>query len=108
CPGDAGEGGLRAAAAVRVGGDGPKRYEPVIRFDAGQNKYVAAPIDFGPSEDQIVLVLFATGLRYRSSGAAVSATIGDVSAQVLYAGAQGDFSGLDQVNLLMPRTLIGR
>jgi len=105
---DASGGGLPAAAAVRVRGDGAQIYEPVIRFDAGQNKYVAAPIDFGPSEDQIVLVLFATGLRYRSSGAAVSATIGDVSAQVLYAGAQGDFSGLDQVNLLMPRTLIGR
>jgi len=54
------------------------------------------------------LVLFATGLRYRSSVAAVSGTIGDVSAQVLYAGAQGGFSGLDQVNLLIPRSLAGR
>ena len=105
---DASGGGLPAAAAVRVRGDGAQIYEPVVRFDAGQNKFVAVPIDFGPSADQIVLVLFATGLRFRSSVAAVSATIGDVSAQVLYAGAQGGFSGLDQVNLLIPRSLAGR
>jgi uncharacterized protein (TIGR03437 family) len=36
------------------------------------------------------------------------AAIGGVNALVGYAGAQGDFAGLDQVNLLVPRSLIGR
>ena len=105
---DASGRGLPAAVALRIRADGSQRYEPVIRFDATQNKFAAAPIDLGPSTDQVVLVLFATGLRFRSSGAAVSGSIGGANAQALYAGPQGAFSGLDQVNLLLPRSLAGR
>lgn len=38
----------------------------------------------------------------------VSARIGDVEAPALFVGAQGDFVGLDQINLKIPRSLIGR
>jgi uncharacterized protein (TIGR03437 family) len=38
----------------------------------------------------------------------VTATIGGTSATVSYAGAQGSLTGLDQVNVLIPRSLIGR
>jgi uncharacterized protein (TIGR03437 family) len=38
----------------------------------------------------------------------VTALIGGVRAEVLYAGAQGTIDGLDQVNLKIPRSLIGR
>jgi uncharacterized protein (TIGR03437 family) len=34
--------------------------------------------------------------------------LGGVDAQVSYAGAQGSLVGLDQVNALIPRSLIGR
>lgn len=38
----------------------------------------------------------------------VSLKIGGVKAEVLYAGPQGSFVGLDQLNALLPRSLAGR
>jgi len=100
--------GVAAALALRVKADGSQIYEPVIRFDATQNKFVSAPIDLGPETDQVFLILFGTGTRFRSSLSNVSARIGGVDAPVSFVGAQGDFVGLDQINLQMPRSLIGR
>jgi uncharacterized protein (TIGR03437 family) len=34
--------------------------------------------------------------------------MGGVDAQVVYAGAQGDYAGLDQLNVRIPRELAGR
>jgi uncharacterized protein (TIGR03437 family) len=100
--------GVAAATALRVRADGTQAFEPVARFDAAQNRFVAAPIDLGPESDQVFLILFGTGFRQRSSLSATSLSIGGVNVEVLYAGAQGDFVGLDQVNARLPRSLIGR
>ncbi len=54
----------------------------------------------------MVLLLFGTGFRGRSG--AVRATIGGENAEVLFAGPQGDFVGLDQINVRLPRSLSGR
>ncbi len=105
---DASGRGLPAATVLRARADGTQQYEPIGRFDAAQNRFVAVPIDLGPSTDQVYLILYATGLRLNSSLSAVSAKTGGLDAQVFYAGAQGGFSGLDQVNLLLPRSLAGR
>jgi len=99
--------GLPAALIYRVGADRSVRYEPVARFDSGQGRFVAVPIDLGPIDDQVFLILYATGVRFRSSLAAVSARVGGVETQVIYAGDQGSFTGLDQINLLLPQTLAG-
>ena len=53
-------------------------------------------------------MLFGTGWRLRSSLANVTARIGGVAAEVFYAGQQGDFVGLDQANIILPRILAGR
>jgi len=58
--------------------------------------------------DRVFLVLFATGARHRASLGAVSVKIGGVNADALYAGPQGSFAGLDQLNVLLPRSLAGR
>jgi|GEM_PF-6598484 len=100
--------GLPAAVALRVRADGSQQFEPVARFDVAQNKFIAAPIDLGDSSDQVFLILFGTGLRFRSALTAVTAQVGGESAEVLYAGAQGAFAGLDQVNVRLPRSLVGR
>jgi len=69
---------------------------------------VSVPINLGAATDQVFLVLFGTGIRFRSDLAAVTAKVGGVDAQVTFAGRQGTFQGLDQVNVRLPRSLIGR
>src|SRR5262249_55237403 len=99
---------VAAALALRVKADGTRSFEPVAQFDIAQNKFVAVPINLGPETDQVFLILFATGVRHRSSLSAVVVTLGGENAQVTFAGAQDIFVGLDQVNVLIPRILIGR
>jgi hypothetical protein len=99
--------GIAAALALRVKADGSQIFEAVTRFDPNQNKVVAVPIDLGEATDQVFLLLFGTGWRSRSDLSAVTVSIGGVNAQVSYAGQQGGFVGLDQLNALIPRALIG-
>lgn len=100
--------GLAAAQVLRVKADGSIRYEPVAEFDRISGKFNPVPIDFGADGDQLFLILYGTGFRHRSSLAAVTATIGGVNVEVLYAGAQGRLEGLDQANLRLPSSLAGR
>ena len=100
--------GVAAALAWRLSAGGGQSFEPIAAFDPGAGRYLPLPVDLGPEADQVFLVLFGTGLRARSSLAAVSARIGGAEAQVTYAGPQGDFLGLDQVNVRLPRGLAGR
>ena len=65
------------------------------------------PMDLGASSDILVLELYGTGIRGRTSMANVVAQIGGVPAAVAYAGSQPQFPGLDQVNLYVPRSLAG-
>jgi uncharacterized protein (TIGR03437 family) len=57
---------------------------------------------------KVFLLLFGTGFRFNTGLAAVSARIGGLNAEVLFAGAQGDLAGLDQSNIRIPRSLGGR
>ncbi len=93
--------GVAAASVVRVRQDGSQTFEPAYRFE--MDSPVPVPIDLGPETDRVFLILFGTSIRHRSTLAAVSAKIAGVSAAVDFAGAQGSFAGLDQVNLLIPR-----
>lgn len=99
--------GVAAAAVLRVRADGSAVYEPVARFDQMAQRFVAAPINLGAESDQVFLILFGTGLRQRPDLAAVSARLGTTNAEVVFAGAQGELVGLDQVNVRLPRTLAG-
>lgn len=101
--------GVAAALALRVRANGTYVYEPVVQFDATQQRYIPLPIDLGPPADQVYLIVFGTGLRFRNSLSAVTATLGGTNLEVLYAGQQGEFVGLDQVNIgPIPRSLAGR
>lgn len=105
---DASGTGYPAATVLRIKGDGSQSYEPVAEFNAAQNRFVARPIDLGPPTDQVFLILFGTGIRNRSALSTVNARIGGENAEVLFAGSQDGFVGLDQVNLRLPRALAGR
>jgi uncharacterized protein (TIGR03437 family) len=100
--------GVAAAVALRVKANGEQTFEPVARLDQATSRFVTTPIDLGPDTDQVFLVLFGTGTRFRSSLAASSATIGGANAEVLFVGSAGGFVGLDQSNIRLSRSLIGR
>jgi uncharacterized protein (TIGR03437 family) len=100
--------GVASAVALRVGPNGSQQFEPVAQFDQSQNQFVPRPLDLGLGRDKLYLVLFGTGLRHRPSATPAVVRIGGVEADAIYAGAQGGFVGLDQVNVLVPQTLAGR
>lgn len=100
--------GVPAATLLRVRPNGQLAYEPVAVFDSAQNKFVPRPLTLGPASEQDFLILFGTGVRNHSPLANIIATLGGESASVLYAGPQGDFVGLDQINVALPRSLAGR
>jgi uncharacterized protein (TIGR03437 family) len=100
--------GVAAAVVLRVKADGTQSFEPAVRFNSTTSRFEAAPIDLGAATDQVFLIPFGAGFRNRSSLSAVTATIGGTAATVAFAGAQGTLTGLDQANILIPRSLAGR
>ncbi|MGH9850348.1 MAG: hypothetical protein ACREBD_10965, partial [Blastocatellia bacterium] len=104
--------GVAAAVALRVKADGAQSFEPVARFDSAQNRFVAIPIDLGPdlgsASDQVFLILYGTGVRFRSSLTAVAASVGGVNLPAEYAGLTPGLPGLDQINVRLTRNLVGR
>ena len=81
--------------------------DPVPVFHCDAAGCASDPIDLDTASN-VFLELFGTGIRGRTSLANVSATIGGISVKVLFADAQGQFPGLDQVNLALPLTLQGK
>jgi len=100
--------GIVIGQALRYRGNSPFPAEALAEWDTSRNHFVARPIDLGPDGDQVFLVLYGTGLRFCSSLQTAKAKIGGVDAEVKFVGAQGDFAGLDQVNIQLPRGLRGR
>ncbi len=95
---------LAAANVVRVMAGVAQPIEPVYDVDALHN-IVARPIDLGPDTEQVYLTLYATGIRNAQD---VTATIAGRSVPVIYAGPQGTYDGLDQINAgPIPRSLAG-
>lgn len=104
---DASRQGVVAAVVQRVKADGSSSYEDAYFFDA-QKKPVAKPIDLGSEREQVYLLLFGSNLRLRAALTDVVVNIGSVPAEVSYAGKQDFFEGVDQINVRLPRSLIGR
>jgi uncharacterized protein (TIGR03437 family) len=100
--------GVPAANAIKLRANGEQVFLPVVQFDAQQNRFIPAPLELGAADERLFLVLFGTGLRFRSALDKVTAKIGGVDAPVFFAGAQGQFDGLDQINLEIPKALAGR
>ncbi len=101
--------GYPAANVQHVNANNQSTFDNVARFDSTAGRAVAIPIILnadGKSQD--FLILYGTGWRKRNPQSVVTATIGGIAVEVLYAGAQGTFVGLDQINLRLPTTLKGK
>lgn len=100
--------GPPSAVLTTVNPDGVRADVLVFAPNASTGKFGLVPLNLGPPGTQAVLTIYTTGFRGRTSLAGVTARIGDVPCDVLYAGAQGQFPGLDQVNITVPSTLADR
>ena len=87
------------AQAIAMHADGTQSVQPIGA------RAVDLPLDLGAPSDVVVLQFYASGLR---DAGEVRVQIGGEEAAVLYAGAAGRFSGLDQVSVQVPRSLAGR
>ena len=94
------EQGLAAAYVTRVASGNAVTYEPVATMENGF--YAPVPIDV--TSGSAYLSLFGTGFR---NAKIFGARVNSDSVQVVYAGPQPSFAGLDQVNLLLPASLAG-
>ncbi len=100
---DASGSGVGAALALRVAENDDRTEERV--FNPADKQPV--PLSLGPEGEQVFLLLFGTGIRGFEQQ--VTATVGDLEIGLLGAVAQGEFAGLDQVNIgPLPRSLAGR
>ena len=95
--------GVAAAFFLRVAAGGTRTQDLIFN----PNTRSSVPIDLGPEGDQVFLLLFGTGVRGFTQ--AITATVGDENVPVLGAVPQGQFVGLDQINIgPLPRSLVGR
>ena len=88
---------------MRVAADSSRTQDLIFDLFTG----ASVPIDLGPEGEQVFLLLYGTGVRGFTSE--VTTMVGGESVPVLGAVPQGDFVGLDQINIgPLPRSLAGR
>ncbi len=107
--------GVAAATIVRVRLDGTQSTEAVFQYNQQTQQFIYKPVDMGPDGELVVLVLFLSGVRYATdtngdgnANESVRVLMGGIEVPSLFAGLQPEFVGLDQVNAVIPRSLIGR
>ncbi len=99
--------GVAAAIALRVEADGSQQFEPTSQFDSAQERFVARPLKLASKNQQLYLILFGTGWQ-SIDARSIQVKLGEEEIPAIFAGRQGQMSGLDQINLLMPHSLRGR
>jgi uncharacterized protein (TIGR03437 family) len=96
--------GIAAAIALTAHADGTSGFAFTSQC-AAAGTCSAIPIDLGAATDTVALELFGTGIRGHS--VSVTCTVGAANLPVAYAGPQGVYVGLDQVNIILPQSLRG-
>jgi uncharacterized protein (TIGR03437 family) len=96
--------GVPSGFLLRITNDERVSYEPIAQLTP-EGRWIPVPLDLGTEEDRCYLVLFGTGWRQGRGPASVLARIGSVELPVVFVGPQESFVGLDQLNLLLPRSL---
>jgi uncharacterized protein (TIGR03437 family) len=94
--------GLAAASALSVSANYTETEVPVVSCDIAGCDLV--PIDV--SANPVYLSLYGTGFG-SATAASVTCTVAGQNALVTYAGPQMQAQGLDQLNMLLPKTLAG-
>lgn len=98
--------GVAAATAAIYAADGTVTPQNVFQCNSS-GSCTSAPMSLGNSGDQLVVTFYGTGLRNNSGLPNSSITIGGARGSLLYVGAQPQYPGLDQVNVVVPTSLAG-
>ena len=96
--------GVAQALLLRIDTDNVTTTTAVYECDI-DDICTATPIDLGDEDDQLSLVLRATGIRGRRESIAVD--MNGTQAEVISAEALDAFSGVDRIVVKLPRTLTG-
>ena len=70
-----------------------------------QGYYSPTPINMGASTDNVYLAFYTTGAAAAGMGN-ISVTLNGVACQLYYAGPS-PYTGVDQINVLLPHSLAG-
>ena len=95
-----------AAAQFVTNENGKQTVIDIYNAPCAAGSCVDIPLEL-TSSGQSALVLFGTGIQNRASLSDVSVTIGSHTLTAAYAGPAPGFTGLDQVNVLLPASLAG-
>ena len=106
--------GVPAANLLRVQAGGTQVYESPAQDGPGGRKE-PRPIDLGPAGERVFLVLYLTGISRVADpnndgnlNETMRVIIGGNEVAPVYAGVAPGFEGLEQINVELPRALLGR
>jgi len=97
--------GIAAALVVIGHADGSQTFIPYVAT-CSSSGCKPIPISLGSTTDIAYLELFGTGIR-GANFSTVTAMVGNTTCPVAFAGPQGQYFGLDQVNVQLPHSLTG-
>jgi len=100
--------GVPAAQGILLHSNGARTPVPVFGCSTLPVSCKPVPLHSRGDRDQLVLSLYATGIRGNTDPAKVQVKIDGVLAKVLYAGRQSQYAGLDQVDVEVPNSIAGR
>ncbi len=97
--------GAGVAAAAYVRASAPTAPAFVFSCQPGVAlSCLSTPISLGTTTDTVYVTLYGSGIRGAQN---VQVYVAGQSVPVLFAGAQGQYQGLDQINISIPHTLAG-
>ncbi|MBI1763386.1 MAG: IPT/TIG domain-containing protein [Acidobacteria bacterium] len=107
--------GVPAAIVLRVATNGAQTTETIAQLVS--NRWQTKAINLGPTGERVFLILFLCGIRglpnsdgNSGNGVAenVRVLIGGIEQTPIFANKQGGLVGVDQINVEIPRELLGR
>ncbi|HZS05030.1 MAG TPA: Ig-like domain-containing protein [Blastocatellia bacterium] len=107
--------GVPAGYLVRIKADNTTTTEAVSQLNETTGKLVTRSIDLGSEGERVFLILFLSGISHANDpnndsnfSESIQVVMGGTEVTPSFAGNQGFFVGLNQINVEIPRSLIGR
>jgi uncharacterized protein (TIGR03437 family) len=95
--------GIPAGYAVLVGAGNVQTIEPIFTEQGGSVQEVPIAVSSG----DVYLILFGTGFDVLPNGVGAQIEYKGLTLVATYAGPQTQFPGLDQIDILLPKSLAG-